>query len=186
MRFLGVDPDLTSTAFAVYDTEDNEVVHLAVVRASGYTDMLRQTRKFSVSNHAVDSDAAVIEGQQIYVASNRRNVDPNDMIQVAHVSGILACQFSCSIAIPKPAEWKGQRSKLAEHTKYAKLLGWETERAGGKDPYLVPTEDYVEVEMSDGKPVKKSDWKHLMDAIGLAIWGSTPNGQKFISKFTSA
>jgi hypothetical protein len=186
MLVLGIDPDLTSTACAVYDSRENEVLRLVLQRAGSYEEMLSFVSCPWVDELSATVSFSVVEGQQIYVASNRRNVDPNDILCLAQVAGAVYSRLTTQGAIPKPAEWKGQRSKLAEHTKYAKLLGWETERAGGKDPYLVPTQDYVEVETSDGKPVKRSDWKHLMDAIGLAIWGSTPKGQAFISKFTSA
>lgn len=115
--------------------------------------------------------------------------DPQDLINVAQWAGVCAYYIRQHIfgenrlsppsnfRIPLPSEWKGQRPKYAHQAVMLDRLGISYERAGNQKigseskAYCVPLPDYQDLFPTlDGKSLLKGDWKHVLDAVGLAIW----------------
>jgi hypothetical protein len=110
---------------------------------------------------------AVIEGQQVYKDDKKSN--PADMITLARSSGIsanfLANQhIGCSdLIFALPQQWKGSISKHAHQAKILTDLGQEPVVKGkGNRRYCVPKEDFLGMNMTQ--------YRHVIDAIGLAMW----------------
>lgn len=122
----------------------------------------------------------VVEGQQIYQGVRQR---PDDILRLAQVAGAAAgvathLAGATQLLMPRPQEWKGSVPKPIHQARVLERLGWPYERKGpapkrtmGKVEhagYCVPTSVPTDVALYDVRP---SDWKHIVDAIGLALWG---------------
>ncbi len=168
--FLGVDPDLHCTAFAVV-SQEREVIDLWTAETKGETGqaacvaMARALAHTPRRAHKHEIKTAAIEGQDIYVGRGRTQ-NPKSIMLLASVAGaalmLVERRFSpAEILYPRPADWKGQVPKEIHHTRLCGSLGWRFERRAG---YCRPWNDDAGFEF----PATK--WKHLMDAIGLALW----------------
>lgn len=192
---LGIDPDLTSTALAVLNPHHDEIARFGLIRAARYEDMLEsvplELRRL-LGPHADNIDVAVVEGQQIYqsrIEGKEARADKNDLIRLAHVTGTcvgVLRSLGIDAVVVLPVDWKGQRSKLATGEKLVRKWDWEAHRRGGKDPYLEMVGRESMVKTSDGRKCKVSDWKHLVDAAGIAVWATEPKGVRMIQAATSA
>lgn len=188
---IGIDPDLTSTAIAVYDPMLQKMVRLALVRARGYQSMLSTLPlelERMLGPYIAGVDAVVIEGQKIYqtrTGGKEARADKNDLVHLAHVTGIcyglLASHPSITPYVVEPSQWKGQRTKIATGTKLMNALGWRGRQRGGKDPYIEMFDQDSICKTSDGRKVKASDWKHLVDAAGMALWGSEAGAKRLLA-----
>lgn len=113
-------------------------------------------------------DVLVVESQQVYEGKSRKG-KPEDLIRLATISGaVLRCCWAYSMAQtlnPLPREWKGNVEKSVPQARACLALGLTYRLAGGKDPakqWVVPYES---------RGFADADWKNLMDAVALAIWG---------------
>ena len=165
-RYIGIDPDTKNTAVALVDI-GGRVEKLGIVKAPGYLEMLAelpaQLSQFVEGSQIV---GAVVEGQEINYRFTKR---PNDIVKLAQVAGGCAAVLSGllpevpRVAIPVPKRWKGNVPKQIHHGRILRRQGWGYEKAGTKESgYCVPTDS----------PFRfgKTEWKHLVDAIGLACW----------------
>lgn len=199
MLHLGVDPDLTTLALAIYDDESNSVPWVGVLSARGYTSMLRAIPEHlpeMLSLQLTGPAVAAVEGQQIYRAGREskgaRGADKNDLIHLAHITGMVAgvvSPYAPAVTIPTPFDWKGQRPKLATGIGVCKHLGWDYKEAGGRSPYAVPASlDGINWGLrrtdiqAPNVNMHGSAWKHLMDAVGIALWSAkTRGGRSFVA-----
>lgn len=188
---IGCDPDLHSTAIALVQrdpaSEEFKVLAATVVRTStdkkrnrAVEELINKRRhkinEFYRSVEIEEDPRCVIESQEM-VYSSRSGANPRDLLPIATVTGVMAqylADYCLEVVLPLPSEWKGQVPKAVNHARTASLLGWETKTMGGKKPYLCPVSGHEEIRLT-GK-VNPGDWKHLMDAIGLAIWGLKQKG----------
>lgn len=171
--FIGIDPDLHNTGIAVVDSTGRVItVECVSVAASLRADhavvamsgALVNAMRFYDQTYAINTVA--IEGQTI---SFRQTRDPNSIIQLAHVTGCavsaVRAHCICAILIPTPAKWKGQVPKHIHHERICKKVGWDCEIHGSKaGRYGVPTNAQM------GTTIKTGQWKHALDAVGLALW----------------
>lgn len=180
---IGIDPDLHSTACAVLD-QDRRVLYLGVARGSasnkGLDAILEQARQsVDVINGAVPdtvlreafeipaSIIASIESPRYYHGSRKSN--PQDLIHLAHVSGIFLAHLDrwgvkCSLVTPK--DWKAEKEKAVSQASSYREMGWSYTVAKGEGycvPELGPAYDRFNI--------RKGEWKHVGDAVGLALHG---------------
>jgi hypothetical protein len=162
MRVLGIDPDSKFLATAlVLDTKILEV-NCFIVRGS-FPDFY----SFCVCDFVKSMSSithVVIEGQQIYAGSKAQ---PNDLLKLAIISGMWAGACAqifpkAQIIIPKPREWKGSIDKATYQARMYHKLGWGYEKCKG---YSIPVHPTV------GHHLSNNEWKHVGDALGLALWG---------------
>ncbi len=171
--FIGVDPDLHNTGIAVVDSTGRVITAECVAVPAG----LRQAQAVVAMSGALinamryydqtyDINTVAIEGQTISFKQTR---DPNSIIQLAHVTGCavsaVRAHCICCIVIPPPREWKGQVPKHIHHQRICKKIGWKCEiRGTGARQYGVPTNSPILMSRGVGQ------WKHALDAVGLALW----------------
>jgi hypothetical protein len=171
--FLGVDPDLHDTGLAIVD-KDGKVVWVgccsilsAAFKGKDAVIQMAKALDDALANYKMLH--VIVEGQTINFKQTR---NPGDILNLAHVTGIavgiLVTRGWCSMQIPTPREWKGQVPKRIHHERILDSLGWKYKARSG---YCVPISPPVDM----GVPLRGSQWKHVVDAIGLARWGWKEN-----------
>jgi hypothetical protein len=172
--YVGIDPDTHTTALALIDTK-NTVLAVDVVRADNLDDMVMAVSiihgwlKVQFGNEFLRL-TCVVEGQESYLGPGR-HARVSDLLNLAYVAG--ACAGACyasplvaKVLRPLPKEWKGTISKKQKQEHIARKLGWKW---GERADYIMPATDSYVPDLP--AHIKPADWKHIMDAIGLALWG---------------
>lgn len=174
LNTLGIDPDLHATAvswvsWAPHTGDQVYQVEIAAVPKDIYGQactwhvaMALELLDFPCS----DIDLVLVEGQSM---RGNKTPNPQNIIDLAQTAGAAIGHFSLlgiPAAVAPVDQWKGQLPKHVHQARDCADLGWDYLMAGGKDPYVVPV---------DLPPVlqtkKSSDWKHLMDSVGIGLWG---------------
>lgn len=188
MIFVGVDPDLHHSALAAVDETGQKVWALLITEVDSkfkeQTAAVELARKLAgqiscLKNMPSDVTAFAVEAQEIsYTAKSGKN--PRSILHLAPATGmwLLAGHQAwpgAAVFNPLPQAWKGSVPKQIHQARILTAIGWQYERVG-KDHstgYCRPTpggrgdEQMIEdVTARHGKAV----WKHLVDAIGLALW----------------
>lgn len=183
---IGVDPDLHTTAFAVVCDEPvrgNRVYATVVARspttAKGYEAVIQQAigiqglvEFFKGVKDALSPSQILltIESPKHYPGDKKSN--PADLINLAHISGMaLACLLpvTTSGTLVSPKDWKGDTPKTVNQARsYATLEEPCFEAKGG---YMVPERLQTGMYCLGAAHLNRGDWKHMGDAIGLALYG---------------
>jgi len=175
MFFIGVDPDTVRPAFA-FLSEEGEVKHLFCPKIPN-KENYKMMEQFSES--ASDVDGSILDGkgraciESQYIGSNST---ANSTMHLARNCG--ACQVLLTIfgvavddfelisqKLIAPVKWKGSIPKDIHQARVLKKLGWGYVKKGGKSPYCIPKNPPDQF-----KHLKAGEWKHLVDAIGMAMW----------------
>lgn len=171
---LGIDPDTKVSGLAI--------VIDGVLRKVGVVDIRHHKLKGTAAAGVMGGYLSklitelgpvshlVVEGQQIY--SNGR-ADGNNLLTLALVSGAClgAGQWTAAqVTCPKPRDWKGQRPKGASQSAILDKVGWEYEFHGSRRP---PTVTKIPPEVEQIGTIPKAHMKEVIDAVGLALWGSS-------------
>ena len=172
---LGIDPDTRHTAMVLASAA--EVFQVYVIRASSDTEessTLRMIKCLAPAFEALarKADAIVVEGQQIYTGKSAASTD--SILCLAQVAGALVAYANLTfpdkiIWMPKPSQWKGNVPKLVHHARVLSHYGIDYET--GND-FCYPSGCSRAARIPGYGKTKKSDWKHLGDALGLALWGA--------------
>jgi len=171
MIILGIDPDLHNTGIAtLLGSQVREVAVARVSRRLKGRDAVLAMVDSIASTVGLLTDAVelvVVEGQVIYLGKTK---NPMSILHLAQVAGgALRSGFARSKLLPEPREWKGSVPKQIHQARVLTELGWAFERRGTvKDGYCVPTSA---PNVFGAGALRPSDWKHVTDAIGLALWG---------------
>lgn len=170
---LGIDPDLHNTAAAIIGTSglfDVKVFNVSLTHKGpqAVTTMIEELTmsmgSWLLATRA-ELSAVVVEGQQIYSYTKARHDSILMLAQVAGAAAAVACMRARELWIPTPKQWKGDVPKGIHQARTLTKLGVRYTKTTGKEPYCIP-------DRIPGINVpKKSDWKHAVDAIGLAVWG---------------
>lgn len=184
MHTLGVDPDMHNIGLAVVEDSQYRAdapVWVGHVRSTGSKDnaavvdlineLCRQTPQLS---QMPTPTTIVVESQEIYKGGKTKN--PMSILRLANCAGATAMYFRClfpnaNLIIVNPKEWKGQVDKLAHQARTLRNLGWAYDKVQNKktkDGYCFPVS--APSSCMNSMMMKKGDWKHIMDAIGLALW----------------
>jgi hypothetical protein len=168
MLTLGVDPDTTAPGLALADRERVLKIANPVLYAKDpWRDCPHHVEQ--IIGRGVDV-RLVVEGQEVYRGAR---TNANDLIKLAHIAGaaLAAGGFSRKTLV-LPKKWKGQQPKgvsqkaTLEHY-ISKGQGWKYRDNGPeKTPTIlaVPSDVVVVGEIQD--------WSEVLDAMGLALWGS--------------
>lgn len=180
MIVLGIDPDLHHAGVALVDTTASgskliaarcPVVSSKLRGAESAVEMARAMELVLVELFQIygEPTTAVVEGQESYLGSK---VKPQDLLHLALVSGVAiglvrACWSKPRIECPKPKVWKPTIEKHVHQKRILRSVGI---------PYVpqqIPTR-ILQVPDIDGlRAIKVGNLIHVIDAIGLAVWGST-------------
>jgi hypothetical protein len=168
VKVLGVDPAVDNAALAWFDTE-SLVMDFAMVKAKRKIEDPR-ARSLSVATalargRARTGDLLVVEGQEYYAKGTKAR--PEDIVNLAFsagvVCGVLAPGFG-KVLCPLPRIWAKQTPKNIRHVRLCKALDMEHEVRGGGEKVVVTDSRWPHI--------VPGDWEHLLDALGLAAWGS--------------
>lgn len=132
-------------------------------------------------------DYIVVEVPEVTLAWSRRGVNANNLVTLARAAGITATLFSHWLCCDKvkfvlPKEWKGQADKRSNQSRMASKHDFvfqinQKSITIGESP--VPATRFP-----SGDAVRKSDWSHIMDAVGIADWATTKMAKlEYIDKF---
>lgn len=164
---FGYDPDTKTPAYALVTL--TEILEVGILPAD--------LRKLSVGMQSVldrtKPALAVVEGQQIYEGSKVR---PNDIMHLAQVAGVVigmiaAYRPTANILWPEPVEWKKQVPKKINQARTFVHYGISYTLSLGAEPYCYPSGCAKAARIAGAGKLKQGDWKHVADAVGLALYG---------------
>ena len=174
MLYIGIDPDMHCQAFACIDEDDN-VVWVQVLKIprklKGEEALEALCRQHTLDNFpfmSSDPHVCATESQQYYAGDK---VPAQALISLATASGIVMGFLESNIMcdrqyLVKPKKWKGTVPKHIHQARTLKSIGIDYEKTSGKSPYCYPVGDIC----NRFPHLKKGDWKHISDAIGLAVY----------------
>ena len=177
---IGVDPDKDTPAFASVLIGADYSLRLAAVALGDESIKLPETvtrseRFVGGFSSPASSDLwpcatrVFIESPEA-VYTKGKGIRVQDIVELARRAGEMAAlltEYASGIQYISPAEWKAQVPKDICQARICSRLGWPFEKMSG---YSRPTTGFQDV--AGAKGLKKSDWKHVMDAIGIALWGA--------------
>ena len=176
MIYLGLDPDLHNTGLAVLD-EEGDVAHVEVIRVpksyvgeSAVQKMIQEmARRLPMLMGTLDIIpdpeyfSCTVEGQQIYMGKGQAR--PDSLLLLAQVAGAAAgilAPFCADLSLPRARKWKGSVPKPIHQARILGRLGWAYKKGQG---YTIPINPPAHL-----AKLKPEEWKHVVDAIGLARW----------------
>jgi hypothetical protein len=169
VRVLGIDPDSRVTAWAI--ASDLEIFEVGkIVAKTGV--MFRLTGIALEQLLKSPIDLVVIEGQEIYPG---QPASPNDILTLCRVAFTMVGQVSVlaptvKLAFPAPKVWKKQVPKEIHQARIFSHYGVLYSTAAG---YAYPSGCAKAAQIKGAGSLNRGDWKHVSDAIGLALWGAT-------------
>lgn len=123
--------------------------------------------------HYPSMGSVTVEAQKVYRGKTK---NPQDIVVLAAAAGVVlhaACNRwpGASSYFPLPQDWKGGTPKRIHQARILKRLGVPCTSKGTKNTgYCVPHWPEGKEPMGADK-LNMSDWKHVVDAIGIAMWG---------------
>lgn len=178
MRSLGIDPDLHSTGIALVENgktvlavrcplvSSNFRKEAAVVQMAGAMEIILA----ELFSEYGKPDVCAVESQKVYLKSRVRPQDLIDLSKVAGVAiGLVRAYYSAvRIECIGSKTWKGDVPKPISQKRILRSVGIPFE------PGTVPTKI---LRLPEGigfeKLTTKAQMIDVIDAIGLAVWGST-------------
>ncbi len=158
---LGIDPDTHNTGICLHRPNGGCLLDLAHVKHkyTGTRAVIEMAIRLDdvIDNLCRNRDIKliIIENQEAYIG---RGSVPNRLLVLAQVTGAcisLCTKYSSNILCPKPKEWKGQVPKDIHNKRVLEKMG--------------TSED----DLFKGNPIPKPQRHHVIDAIGLALWGTS-------------
>lgn len=143
VKILGIDPDLHTIAFAVVTVSELHGQRPVVDRlfttklsrsVTGRDTLLpltQETTKLFLQHVDVFDglDLIVVESQQVYTTGPYKTPNPDDIVILAHVTGLvsalaLAMAPRAKLLTPQPAVWKAQVPKHIHQIRTYERFGW--------------------------------------------------------------
>lgn len=193
MYSIGIDPDLQHPALSASSEQGVLFVSCLKTSKSKQADAVVEIAK--EATHWMDRVAdelahaghfpqqcgvVVVEGQEIYRGKTQ---NPQDIVYLAAVAGALmqaaALRWpSAMVDYPSPKQWKGSVPKRIHQARVLTKLGIEYDAVGTKTAgYCVPRA-WPNAKPIGADKLNKSNWKHVVDAIGLSVFGHTIKEQR--------
>lgn len=177
MIVLGADPDLHRPATALYDAQSRRVLAVKCPAVSGLlkgrdaalaacTDAV-----YAAMGYNRQVNLVVVEGQEI-VYTARSGANPRDIMLLATVAGAMLAHGSLiapKVKFPPPQMWKKGVPKPIHQARILDRIGWANVKQTKTHTYPLSLPYKVE----GAENLKSEDWKHVVDAIGLALWGAS-------------
>lgn len=118
--------------------------------------MIEQIRAFNWGVGIFEKATLAVEMQHFAPGQKAR---PQDIARLTLISGAaLGAILADRYLAPLPVQWKGSVPKKIHHARIARHLGWELRDGVPADPAVRALCE------------RETDWKHALDAIGLALW----------------
>jgi hypothetical protein len=152
-RVLAIDPGVHLCAWAL--AEKLRIQRVGIERDGPDGDINKLIRSFSLIGAGFDFDLVIVEHPVIYPIE-RAKADPNDIVRLAAVAGVVgaacaAASSNCKLEFVEPRRWKGTVPKHIHN-----------ERTRSRCPEAVALVEQL----------LKSQRNHVWDAVALALWRS--------------
>lgn len=156
------------------DSGPLRVCELGVIRAGGELTMVQQLRD-TTSRPSESFIAYSVEVPVPSRSGNLGNAPVKDIRNLAVVAGAAALWLAnqCPMSeggLCEVKDWKGQVPKVITQRRIAKRLGWSIRETNGKEPYCYPVDFGLRGAPHSTTTIKKADWKHIFDAVGIALY----------------
>lgn len=172
--FMGIDPDM-HTLPAVVLNEHGKLIHVQVFtvekKVTGREALVQMVKQLHTRYSGPIPNVLTVEAQDIYQFGPGKTKNPKSIMFLATVAGACMERFvhAHDIYFPPPQEWKGNVPKQIHQARICGRMGWEYEKRGTQaDGYCVPTGAGM---LGYLATIKAGEWKHIIDAIGLALHG---------------
>lgn len=170
----GFDPDTHTAPWATV-TLDGKIMAVGLFESKRQkgVDSAALMAGVIARSYMASTNHLVIEGQDAYFSgTTTKKARAEDLISLSFVGGAFASRFpGAQILRPLPSQWKGQVPKAVHQGRILTSLGLKYETVGAEgDGYCVPLDP--ESKIPGGSKLPRSSWKHVVDAIGLALWGA--------------
>lgn len=187
---IGIDPDLHCVSMAAIDL-DQKILLLQSIKIhkdlKGYGTLEYFMNAFNrTAPQALEyTPTVVIEGQNI-IQSRNTKIRKQDIVILANMAGAIYGAWGAIGAKPHivlPFDWKGSVKKEVHQRRTCLNLGWKYNNHPGYVSPIIPKDwevisnIYIKGENKEKLP-NQGDWKHIMDSIGLALWGMKNIGGK--------
>lgn len=185
--YIGCDPGIHQTAFVSLEGDKLAPVVKRILVIQGNKklkgvhatiEMCAVLPCFQVKSLSPVLETVVVlavEGQEQRPRNQGKSARPEDLINLANVTGaVLASVRADKLYRPTPTEWKGSKPKRVQQARTCAIMGWNYELHGtGDKQFCVPTGITLDlmVERLKFDIGALSNWSHVMDALGLALWG---------------
>lgn len=118
----------------------------------------------------------VVEGMRIWRgAGDASTKNPQSLVDLSFCGGMAAAaakesweldeHYKAPGLVVEAHQWKGSLAKPIVHSRLLKLLDWPKESL---KTYCRPA--HTELGLTYASRVNPGDWKHIMDAVGIAKW----------------
>ena len=170
---VGIDPDLHTTALCWWPAGELTPRRLEIFRVpkeiKGQDCAAFLQHELLLSRLA---NLAVIEGQQIRTARGHETKNPKSIVDLATVAGVFAGrpEFGETLIV-QAQQWKGSVPKQIHQARIlARIPGTKYKTVGTKEKgYCYPTAGPL-ITLGKAAGLRRGDWKHVVDAIGIAQW----------------
>jgi hypothetical protein len=180
---LAIDPDTRASGVALVKTRrvlalglaHNPNYHAGAMQAVDQQFRALGTLLRKAMQVAGAVDRCVIEIPMDY--GQKRYADPNDLMRLSMISGSAAgvlVEFCPRVQAVCPYEWKGQRTKMADHKNTLRYFGWKfAQRTVCALPTFTIPKDVM---LLSAPPTTQDHYSELADAMGLGIYGLAREG----------
>lgn len=176
---IGVDPDKDTPAFASVLIGADYSIKVVGVGIAGAPKSIHPTL-----THNLGSSLVPMTHTRVFVESPEaiytkgRGIRVQDIVELARRAGEMATALYYSgfhnIDYISPAEWKGQVPKGISQARICKRLNWTYEIKGTqKSGQWCQVTGFGSATVPQGMwALNHKDWKHVLDAMGIALWGA--------------
>lgn len=171
--FMGIDPDMHTLPIVVIDY-NGTLNHIQVIdvapKITGREALVQMVKQLHSRYRGPIPDVLTVEGQELYQFGPSKTKNPKSIMFLATVAGACMERFTHAhdIYFPTPQEWKGNVPKQIHQGRILGRMGIEYTKHGSKeDGYCAP------ISGDNFGITRHAQWKHIVDAIGLAQWGLT-------------
>lgn len=177
MIVLGIDPDTKNTGVAIVDEHKIHAVGVLSIRDQKLTGdeavraMCRRLRDLRGVWVGIDIviDKWVVESQEVYKGLKQK-AKPADMIRLAQVAGAAMAQLPPENGLcPTAGVWKHTVTKGASQGRALQHYGIPFDFVSAKDGCRPIPGATLGIYGAD--TISPAQWKHVGDAIALALWG---------------
>ena len=149
MKLIAIDPGKVCLGWASF--KDARLVAAGIIENN--TRLVATYEPLEDVMHGEDPSCVIIEVPQVYPQRAQKG-DPNDLIDVAVIAGVVA-GLALSFVEPqlvKPHAWKGNRPKTVDNEYTLSLLKPD------------------ELKIVNGCGASKSKLHNVIDAVGIGLW----------------
>lgn len=171
--FLGIDPDMHDMPIAEVDGAGT-LVRIDIIRVPktiiGREALIEMSQQIQLHCRTTTT-VITVEGQEWYQFGPSKTKNPKSIGFLATVAGqamVSYSNFHSKKYFPTPHEWKGTVPKQIHQARVLARMGVEYEKTTNQHGtgYCFPKGFAI-----GSIKLTKTDWKHAVDAIGLAQYG---------------